>query len=52
MDRQLLGAVTISDWLEPPIRALLAEFPDMPSTVLMERVGWAGRAECCGWAFH
>src|SRR5262249_10331197 len=25
---------------EPRIRALLAEFPDMPSTVIMERVGW------------
>lgn len=28
------------DEFEPAIRALLAEFPDMPSTVIMERVGW------------
>jgi hypothetical protein len=27
------------DVVEPQIRALLAEFPDMPSTVIMERVG-------------
>ncbi len=25
---------------EPAIRGLLAEFPDMPTTVIMERVGW------------
>ncbi|MFI9740930.1 helix-turn-helix domain-containing protein [Nocardia sp. NPDC052278] len=28
------------DELEPQIRAVLAEFPDMPTTVIMERVGW------------
>ena len=28
------------DEFEPLIRALLAEFPDMPTTVIMERVGW------------
>lgn len=27
---------------EPRVRALLAEFPDMPATVLAERVGWQG----------
>ena len=27
---------------EEPVRALLAEFPEMPATVLAERVGWAG----------
>ena len=27
---------------EPRVRALLAETPDMPSTVLAERVGWTG----------
>jgi hypothetical protein len=31
---------SIVDVVEPQIRALLAEFPDMPSTVIMERVGW------------
>lgn len=28
--------------LEPRVRELLAEFPDMPATVLAERVGWEG----------
>lgn len=28
------------DGFEPEIRALLAEFPDMPATVIAERVGW------------
>ena len=28
------------DAFEPRIRALLAEFPDMPATVIAERVGW------------
>lgn len=28
------------DVFEPQIRVLLAEFPDMPTTVIMERVGW------------
>jgi transposase len=27
---------------EPRVRGLLAEFPEMPATVLAERVGWAG----------
>ena len=27
---------------EPRVRALLSEFPDMPATVLAERVGWSG----------
>lgn len=31
---------SIVDAAEPQIRALLAEFPDMPSTVIMERIGW------------
>ncbi len=28
------------DAFEPQIRALLTEFPDMPTTVIIERVGW------------
>lgn len=36
------------DEFEPRIRALLAEFPDMPSTVIMERVGWTrGKTVFC-----
>ncbi len=31
---------SIVDAVEPRIRGLLAEFPDMPSTVIMERIGW------------
>ena len=31
---------SIVDAVEPRIRALLAEFPDMPTSVIMERVGW------------
>lgn len=31
---------SIVDAVEPQIRALLAEFPDMPTTVIMERVAW------------
>jgi transposase len=31
---------SIVDEVEPAIRALLAEFPEMPTSVLMERVGW------------
>jgi transposase len=27
---------------EPRVRALLAEFPDLPATVVAERVGWTG----------
>lgn len=30
--------------LEPVVRALLAEFPDMPATVVAARVGWQGSA--------
>jgi hypothetical protein len=28
------------DGVEPPIRALLAEWPTMPATVIAERIGW------------
>lgn len=31
---------SIVDAVEPQVRALLAEFPEMPSTVIMERIGW------------
>jgi transposase len=31
---------TAFDAFEPAIRALLREFPDMPATVIAERVGW------------
>jgi transposase len=31
---------SIVDEVEPLVRALLQEFPDMPSTVILERVGW------------
>lgn len=31
---------SIVDAVEPQIRALLAEFPEMPTSVIMERVGW------------
>jgi transposase len=31
---------SIVDAVEPQIRALLAEFPDMPATVIAERIGW------------
>jgi transposase len=31
---------SIVDAVEPQIRALLAEFPQMPTSVIMERVGW------------
>jgi transposase len=41
-------AGSIVDAVEPQIRALLAEFPDMPATVLMERVGWTrGKTVFC-----
>ena len=30
------------DVFEPAIRVLLTEFPDMPATVIAERVGWVG----------
>ncbi|MEH0846413.1 IS21 family transposase [Micromonospora sp. CPCC 205711] len=39
---------SIVDAMEPQIRALLAEFPDMPTTVIMERVGWTrGKTVFC-----
>jgi transposase len=39
---------SIVDGFEPQIRALLAEFPDMPTTVIMERVGWTrGKTVFC-----
>jgi hypothetical protein len=28
------------DAVEPQIQALLADFPEMPTSVIMERVGW------------
>lgn len=34
------GKGSIVDAVEPQIRALLAEFPDMPATVIAERIGW------------
>jgi transposase len=34
------AAGSIVDVAEPQIRVLLAEFPEMPSSVIMERVGW------------
>ena len=34
------GRGSIVDAAEPQIRALLAEFPDMPATVIAERIGW------------
>jgi transposase len=39
---------SIVDAVEPQIRVLLAEFPDMPTTVIMERVGWTrGKTVFC-----
>lgn len=35
------GRGSIVDAVEPRIRELLAEFPDMPATVIAERIGWA-----------
>nr|WP_277351243.1 IS21 family transposase [Micromonospora sp. HNM0581] len=32
---------SIVDVVEPRIRALLKEFPDMPATVIAERIGWS-----------
>lgn len=34
------GRGSIVDAVEPRIRALLKEFPDMPATVIAERIGW------------
>jgi transposase len=45
---QRAPAGSIVDVVEPRIRALLAEFPQMPSTVIMERVGWTrGKTVFC-----
>jgi hypothetical protein len=38
------AVVTSFVTVEPRVRALLAEFPDLPASVLAERVGWAGSA--------
>jgi transposase len=35
------GRGSIVDAVEPQIRELLAEFPDMPATVIAERIGWS-----------
>lgn len=32
---------SLVDAVEPPVRALLKEFPRMPATVIAERIGWA-----------
>ena len=34
------GPGSIVDAVEPQIRALLKEFPEMPATVIAERIGW------------
>jgi transposase len=34
------GTGSIVDAVEPQIRVLLKEFPDMPATVIAERIGW------------
>ena len=36
-----VAAGSVVDAVEPQIRVLLAEFPDMPTSVIMERVEWA-----------
>jgi transposase len=42
------AAGSIVDAVEPQIRVLLKEFPDMPSTVIAERIGWRrGRTVLC-----
>ena len=33
---------SVFDGFEVPVRELLARFPDMPATVLAQRVGWSG----------
>ena len=38
-ERATVGSAV--DAFEPAIRALLAEFPSMPTSVIMERVGWS-----------
>jgi transposase len=35
-------ALTSFSPFEPRVAALLAEFPDMPASVIAERVGWGG----------
>jgi transposase len=37
---QRAGRGSIVDAVEPRIRQLLEEFPDMPATVIAERIGW------------
>lgn len=32
---------SLADAVEPQVRALLAQFPRMPATVIAERIGWA-----------
>lgn len=46
--------VSSFDAFEPRVRGLLTEFPQMPATVIAERVGWSGspswfrnRSRCC-----
>src|SRR5690606_41220460 len=34
------GKGSIVDAVEPQVRALLQQFPDMPATVIAERIGW------------
>ena len=34
------GRGSIVDAVEPKIRSLLSDFPDMPATVIAERIGW------------
>jgi transposase len=44
--RQLKGSIV--DAAEPEIRRLLSQFPDMPSTVIAERIGWSrGKTVLC-----
>ena len=38
------------DGFEPAIRVLLAEFPEMPASVIAERVGWVQVGECAAGA--
>jgi transposase len=40
-ERAPLAATSFTPF-EPRVRELLAEFPEMPATVLAERVGWSG----------
>ena len=37
---QRVGAGSAVDAVEPEIRRLLGEFPEMPATVIAERIGW------------